>query len=303
MPSIFIFGLFPESSGKTILATALARGLVNKGLDVAVFKPRSGHNMWYQYEAFLKCKAMRSLFCEDIIKLKEASGCPLPYELLNPVDALLAPLNTEAFLEQNLTRQMFLFESDLYRHLITERYLVSENEREKRILLVNERNIDANLVMLDQDYLRELKANVDEIIPINSLGEWANLFNELGSKAIHSCYRRIKQEYNNLIIEGFNDSVCPEPKLINEVNVVIGVAPGTAILYDVDEFKRIINAMIKLNRDPRSLRSENIITFTRKYETLKIPPVPPEYLKDYDELSEKLKEVIDRVNDQIEKAR
>jgi len=297
--AIFIFGLFSESSGKTILATALARGLINRGVNVAVFKPRSGHNMWYQYEAFLKCRAMRSLFCEDIIKLKEASRCSLPYEVLNPVDALLAPLNTEVFLEQNITRQMFLFEEDLYRHLIVERYLIFDEEGERRILLVNEKNINAGLVMFDQKYLEELGTNVDQIVPINNLDEWAAFFNEYGSKAIHGCYRKIRQEYNNLIIEGFNDSVCPDLELINEANVIIGVAPGTAILYDVNEFKRIINAMMKLGRDPRALRAKDIITFARKYEVLRIKPVPSQYLTDYDRLSKELKEAIDYVYDQI----
>ena len=301
MPAVFIFGLFPESSGKTVLATALARGLANRGLDVAVFKPRSGHNMWYQYEAFLECKRRRSLFCEDIIKLREASGCPLPYELLNPVDALLAPLNANVFLEQNLTRRMFLFEGDLYRHLIAERYLIFEGEEEKRVLLVNERNINASIVMFDQDYLEELKANTNQVIPVNSLSEWTAIFNELGSKAICSCYQKIKREYSNLIIEGFNDSICPEPKIINEVNVVIGVAPGTAILYDVNEFKRIINAMVKLGKNPRALRAEDIAAFTRKYEILKIPPIPSKHLTDYDNLSRELKEVVDRVKEEIEK--
>lgn len=301
MPAIFIFGIFPDSSGKTVLATALARGLVNRGLDVAVFKPRSGHNMWYQYEAFLKCKVMRSLFCEDIIKLKEASGCPLPYEILNPVDALLAPLNAEVFLEQNLTRQLFLFERDLYRHLIAERYLILEGEEEKRILLVSERNVNANLIMFDQDYLEELKMNADQVIPINSLGQWKALYDELGSKSIYSCYRKIRQDYDNLLIEGFNDSVCPEPNLIYEANVVIGVAPGMAIFYDENEFKRIIDVMTRLGKDPRALRAENIVTFARKYEILKIPPIPSKHLTDYNGLGEKLREIVDRVYNQIEK--
>ena len=296
MPSIFIFGIFPESSGKTVVATALARGLVKRGLKVAVFKPRSGHNLWYQYKAFLKCKAARSLFCEDIIKLKEASKCPLPYELLNPVDALLAPLNAKVFLERNLTRQIFLFEEDMYHHLLVERYSVIEDEKTKKILLINEKNISAELAIFDSGYIGKLMASADQIIPINSLKEWSSLFNKLSSKAICSCYQKIKQAYSNLIIEGFNDAVCPEPKIIEEADIIIGVAPGTAIFYDKKEFKKILNAMMELGKDPRALRSESIIPFARKYETLKIPPIPTESLKDYDALSEELKGIIDYVN-------
>jgi predicted P-loop ATPase/GTPase len=95
---VFVFGLFSHSPGKTVASSALARGLLNDGFNVGVFKPRSGHSMWHQYEAFLKCRAEGRLFCEDIMKLKEASRCPLPYEVLNPIDALMSPLKVEKFL-------------------------------------------------------------------------------------------------------------------------------------------------------------------------------------------------------------
>jgi predicted P-loop ATPase/GTPase len=64
LPSIFVFGLFSDSAGKTVVSSALARGFANKGLDVTVFKPRSGHSFWYQYDAFLNCKEEGRLFRE-----------------------------------------------------------------------------------------------------------------------------------------------------------------------------------------------------------------------------------------------
>lgn len=295
MPSTFIFGLFQDSSGKTVLASALARGLLNRGVGVAVFKPRSGHNMWYQYEAFLKCKAAGSLFCEDIIKLKEASKCSLPYEVLNPVDALMAPFNSEAFLERGLTAQMYLFEHDAFSHLIVERYTLLRDGGIKNVLLVNERNIDSGAVLLDKDYIRELKRKAFQTMPVHSMDEWTSISAGLGSKAIRSCYTMVKQAYSSLIIEGFNDSACPEHKIIEDVNVVIGTAPGTAIFYDPDEFKRILDTMAKLGRNPVTLRSEHVIKFARRYKALKIPPLPPEDLTDYDKLSLKLEGIVGRL--------
>lgn len=296
MPSIFIFGLFTDSSGKTVLASAIARGLANSGLKVAVFKPRSGHNMWYQYGAFLKCKASHGLFCEDIIKLKEASKCPLPYEVLNPVDALLAPFNVEEFLKRELTGQMYLFEQDAFSHLIVERHTLLENGENKNILLLNERNVNVASVIIDKDFIEELRRAACRVIPLNNMDEWASISGDSGSKAICSCYRKIKQAYSTLIVEGFNDSVCPEPEVIREAEVVVGAAPGVAIFYDPKEFRRILDAMVKLGRNPTTLRSENVVKFARKYETLKIPPIKPEDLKDYDKLSLKLEEVVEHVN-------
>jgi len=295
LPAVFIFGLFPDFSGKTVVATALARGLLNEGLDVGVFKPRSGHNMWYQYEAFLKCKSNGRLFCEDIIKLKEASECPLPYEVLNPVDALLTPFNIETFLERNLISRMFLIEPDTYQHLTVERYTILENEKKKNLLLLNKRSVETNLVMLDRDYLKKLENTADQVIPLHNLNEWIRLSKEFGPKAIYSCYQKVRRACKNLVIEGFNDAVSPEPKILDDVDVVIGVAPGTAIFYNPEEFKELLNALMKLGKDLRALRAEDVIKFIREYKIFKIPPLPRECLKDYDKLSEKLKDIVNYV--------
>lgn len=292
---IFVFGVFQDSSGKTVLASALARGLLNRGVNVAVFKPRSGHNMWYQYGAFMKCKSEGSLFCEDIIKLKEASKCPLPYEVLNPVDALLAPFNAEAFLRHELTSHMYLFEHDAFSHLIVERHTLLRNGASENILLFNERNINTDTVLLDKNYLEGLKRKAFQTIFVHSMGEWAAISTELGSKAICSCYKMIKQTCNSLIVEGFNDSVCPEHEVVKDADVVIGAAPGTAIFYDPDEFKRILEAMIAFGRKPETLKSEHVIKFAKKHKTHKIPPLLPEDLADYDRLSQKLDDVIDHI--------
>jgi len=291
--SIFIFGLFQDSSGKTVLSTALARGFANMGLNVAVFKPRSGHNMWHQYEAYLKCKAARSLFCEDIIKLKEASKCQLPYEVLNPVDALLSVFNTEAFLEQKRESQMFLLEQEAYSQLIVERHSFFKDGKAESVLLLNEENVNANLVLFDREYIEELKRNAVQVIPLHRPSEWAALSNELGAKAIQSCYSVVKRACDSLIIEGFNDSVCPEPAVVEEADVIVGVAPGAAIFYEPNEFKRILNTMAKLGKDPKTLRSNSVIKYARKYEVVKVPQLPPEYLNDYNKLSVELGQIVD----------
>ncbi|KYH36368.1 MAG: hypothetical protein AYL28_006670, partial [Candidatus Bathyarchaeota archaeon B23] len=116
--AILIFGLLTQDSGKTVVASALCRGLHKRGLRVAPFKPRSGHNLWYQYDAYERCRFEGSLYCEDILKLREASRCGLPPELLNPIDALLAPLDAEGFLEEGRGRELYLLEEDVYSHLL-----------------------------------------------------------------------------------------------------------------------------------------------------------------------------------------
>jgi len=105
------------------------------------------------------------------MKLKEASRCPLPYEVLNPIDALMSPLKVEKFLRREMVNQMYLLEPEVYPHLIVERYTKIENSEFENILLVNEGNVDAGLVLLDEDYLSKLKNIADKTISVRNLKE------------------------------------------------------------------------------------------------------------------------------------
>ncbi|MFX1535306.1 MAG: hypothetical protein ACFFDI_13865, partial [Promethearchaeota archaeon] len=53
-----------------------------------------------------------------------------------------------------------------------------------------------------------------------------------------------------------------------------------------------ISSLKDLGKDIRSLRAEGIVKYLKNYEILNIPAVPPEYLTEYDKLSEKLENVI-----------
>ncbi len=300
MPSIYIFGLFPDSSGKTVLATALARGLLNDGIEVGVFKPRSGHNMWYQYDAFLKCKNEGGLFCEDIIKLRESAKCSLPYEILNPIDALMAPLNAERFLSDNMANWMYLLDPEMYRHLVVERYTSANiNGEVENVLLLNEKNIRERYVLTDEEYLTTLKEKAKQIINVKGVDEWTAYFNRYSSKAIGSCYQTIKKRFDTVIIEGYNDAASPEEKLILNTDIFIGTAPGVTVIYEPEEYKRVIETMMKLNINLKGLRAKEIIRFLRNYNILKIEPIRREDMEDYDRLSERFRDVIDYVEERI----
>jgi len=290
MRSVFVFGFLPESPGKTVISSALARGLKNRGIRTCVFKPRSGHNLWYQHDAFLRCKKEGRLFCEDIIKLRRACGSSLPIEVLNPVDALMSPLDVRGFLERNAVSRLYLLEQDVFSHLVAERYTICK-DKVKHILCVNMKALEPRFVMTDLEYIRKLKEHADKILYLNSLDEWSSIFKDYGPKAIRSCYRKISEEADYLIVEGFNDAVCPEKSL--RYDLVIGVAPGIAVFYDAEDFHAIIETLQDLGKDPRSLRAENVIKYLQKMKVLPIPALPSSYIKDYDALSKKLNRIVD----------
>ena len=290
MYSIFVFGFLPESSGKTVISSALAKGMVNRGVKTCVFKPRSGHNAWYQYDVFLRCKSEGRLFCEDIIKLREACKCSLPFEVLNPVDALLSPLDAKTFLKRKMINQFYLFESDIFLHLIAERYTICE-EYARNILLINIKALKSPFVMKDMEYARKLKENADEVLFLKDSNEWNSIFQKYGPKAIRSCYRKISEKADCVVVEGFNDAVCPDKSL--HYDIVIGVAPGVAVFCDAENFHMVIETLEKLGKDPRSLRAEDIVKYLKIIKILRVPPIRSSYLKDYEILSGKLDPVTD----------
>jgi predicted P-loop ATPase/GTPase len=297
LPSIFIFGFLPYSSGKTVVACAVARGLANHGYSVGAFKPRSGHNFWYQYEAVYKGLEGGHLFCEDIMKLRAASRCQLPLEILNPVDALMSPINVESFLERRQLDRLYLIQRDMFAHLVGERYTILRNGKQELTLCLNEENICSGLILFDIKFLRSLKSSVNKIIPVKSLSEWNEVFQTLGPLAMQSCYREIVDKSEYVIVEGFNDAVCPDKSL--RYNLVIGVAPGLAIFYNAEKFHQRLYTLEKLGKDPITLKSEDIVKYLKKERILKIPPLTKQILDDYESLSQKLEEIVNLTIDEL----
>ena len=290
MHSIFIFGLLQESSGKTVISSALARGMINRGIRTRVFKPRSGHNLWYQYDVFLKCKKEGRLFCEDIIKLRKACKCSLPLEVLNPVDALMSPLNVKAFLERKAINRLYLLEDNTFLHLIAERYTTCKDGI-KHLLCINLKALKSNFTMIDLEYIRKLEKHAEKVLYINSPDEWNSIFQDYGPEAIRSCYAKVSEEADYVIVEGFNDAVCPEKSL--RYDLTIGVAPGVIIFYEAENFHAVLETLESLGKDPRSLRAEDVLKYLKKTKILSIPALSSTCLKNYDSLSRKLDQVID----------
>jgi len=290
LASVFVFGPLSDSAGKTTVCSALARGLVNEGLNVAAFKPRSGHSLWYQRDAFLKCEEEGRLFCEDIVKLREASKSVLPLEVLNPVDALMSPLDSRSFLQQNAVGRLYLLQSSAFSHLAVERYTLCKESGMDNVLCVNEEAISSGSTMLDTNYLLNLERNASKVISIRSLGEWNRIFGKFGPLAMRTGYQRVSERFNCVVVEGFNDAVCPEPTLRHDV--IIGVAPGVAVFYDVERFYDVLETMSELGKDPAALRAEDVAKFLKEAEILTIPPVQRECLRDCDKLSRRLNNLV-----------
>lgn len=290
--TIYVFGLFQISPGKTVVSTALCRGLLRRGYKVAPFKPRSGHNLWYQLDSFNRCKAEARLYCEDIIKLKEASRCQLPYEILNPVDALMAPLDTGIFLRHDDTRRMYLKNGVTFSHLLVERYTSWKDGIAKSTICVNDGNRSSE-AFSERDYVLRLAEKGDDVVRVEDEAGWNSVFRMLAPRSISTCSRRIKEEHDVMVVEGYNDAVCPAPELRYEA--VLGVGPGAAALYDPEDFERVLSVRSMIGGEPMALRSQDVVEYIKPEKVLAIPALGKNDITDFDRLSEKLDEIVEAV--------
>ena len=294
--SLLIFGLLPHDSGKTTVASAICRGLHKAGVMVVPFKPRAGHNLWYQYDAYLRCRSEGRLYCEDITKLRKASCCTLPYELLNPIDALFTPLKAKNLLEEGMGRELYLLEEDIYTHLIVERYTVWDGGM--RHIIVLNRGLSTHRLLVDEDYLNALRADAEEVVEIDNMEEWSGIHGRLSKRAISTCLGEVLESCEALIVEGYNDAASPTPEI--KYDAIIGVSPGSAIFYDPDDYLEMLSAYRELGREPMELRAENVVPLLKPDGFVDIPPLRRWELMDYDRLAERLSHLIEAVDSYLD---
>jgi predicted P-loop ATPase/GTPase len=295
--TVFVFGMLESSPGKTTVASALLRGLNNQGLDMAPMKPRSGHNYWYQHDSFMKCKREGRLYCEDIIKLKSASGCRLPYEILNPIDALLSPLSYNRFLETDRVEEFYHWYGYDAGKLLLERYTFAHGDSHHSEFCFNGFSIEH--LFLDRNYVEEVTEG-KKVYRLNSLEDWTGFYNKNAENSVSSCLKTIREKHEHLLVESFSDEIFKIPGL--DYDVAIGVAPGVAVLYPPERLEQAIN--IKTRKLPlKTVQASSILSLINPRETVKINPIVKKDLNDYDTLSHKLNELIEAVSNILEATR
>nr|HDO81078.1 hypothetical protein [Candidatus Bathyarchaeota archaeon] len=282
MVSIFVFGLLAGDVGKTAVSSAIARGLVRRGFDVGVFKPVSEHDLWHGYDTYLKCKEEGRLFCEDIVRLHNAAMVrDLPYEISNPVDALETFRSPAA--------------GSGFQTVLIERYTLVKR-RMFNVLSVNSQVASKSL---DPDFICKLKNYAERTVGVGSDEKFKELRSYLAPKAVESCYKVIEERYSHVIVESHEDRVCPAPSL--RYDVVIGVAPGVAVLFDAEKFNAGVQNALKSGTPVDEVNCNDVEQYLEKNSVIRLPLLPSKTLNNYEHLSEEFNLLVKIVAKEIER--
>lgn len=290
MKSVFVFGLFEGSPGKTTFSCGLLHRLMEVGLDPVPLKARSGHNYWYQHNEFLPCINEGRIYCSDIIKLKEASGAEEPYEVLNPIDTLITPLNTGYYLNNETARSLYLADSDLFNHLAAERHTVIKNKKPLHTILIKKTRAH----LLSSETLEKISMRADRILAIGNMNDWTRYYKQNANQAISTCTDSLKN-HQVMVSEGFCDIIYPAP--IIKHDVIVAVAPGNVVIYDPKRFDKAVRYHTVEGKN--QFKASEIIPYLKPREIHSIPPLTKRELSDFERLSEAYVKPIESVISQL----
>ena len=148
-----------------------------------------------------------------------------------------------------------------------------------------------------KDYVQDLTSKSDKIINIEDTPGWSSVLRRFGPVCTSTCSKRIAEEYELMVVEGFNDAVCPAPEL--RYDVVVGVAPGVAALYNPDDFHKVIELKSMIRGEPMGMIAKDIVDFIKPEKIFTIPALDIDELEDFDRLSQKLSYITEAVLDRF----
>jgi len=284
---VFICGVLPEESGKTTLARALIRYLVNSGYHVIPFKPLSGHNLWWQYDSYLMNVKLGILVSEDSIRLWRAAKKRVPLELTNPCDILLSipdygHYGYGEFIKMILSR-------DVYSMVSMGRFTLVEEGSVKRVIYYRKG------FLFDEDFLERMAKEAYRLKEVESYEDFIHLHERYYERAVDSCYKELMRgAHDMMLIEGFNDSVYPW-KGVEDSELVVAVAPTVSLVFDKDEFFEAVH----LFGTPYTVEFHRIAELVSPMKIIRLPPLSSKELKDDDRLMKRYSNVVKEIMDLI----
>ncbi len=253
MPSKILVVDLNKSSGKTTLLIGLTYLLKEEGIKTCPFKPLSVHNWFIDYSTTLENIKYGTIFCSDIIKLREVSECKQKYELLNPVDFLTTPLDPLWFIENNFSSMYYVYINDLLKNTVIIRTTIPKSHSLYNIAIVNRWLLEKNMAIVDTQIIERILSRSDQVIEFLNLNELEKIVNIYAYNSIKDSYQHlIESNYDIILIESFQDVAWPLTDN-DDIDIIIGISPGVIVIYDTNRYKLALNikkvVYIKLSMD------------------------------------------------------
>ncbi len=295
---VLIVGLVPEKPGKTMAAIGIAAGLKKVGFNIVACKPLSIENWYLNYSATIEGINVGKPVSMDVIRFIEALDIEEPYELLNPVSNVTAPLNPEAFLEARSPTSFFTYRYDIFRQIFLSR--ISLPLRENKIYnmgLLNTSVLNRNFVYVPREILYGLTKRLDNLEKIPSIQAFSNTISLNAAKSIEASIHVLSKKYSIVIIEGYSDDAWPlHPNA--SIDIVVAVSPGKLLLYDAKKYRLAISLRSHLIPKPKSISLSDIFSLLNPMHVINFPPIPPNALPE--NIAEKMDEILGLLTRKIE---
>ncbi len=234
MPAIVLVnGLIPHDAGKTWFTLSLAKSLMDRGLNISVYKPVAGHSAWYQFQTVLNSLKYGILVGEDVVKYIEVLGLNLDFELINPLDILLAPPDPRIYKNmveylgalEDQFKQVVLFRISNYKGKVNDHYIVVDNVD----------NVVFGLKKWINELAEKLKAKSISLSELIKL-----MYSKKTLEVLDYNLDLMLNKHDVVIVESFNDAAIPYYNLLEKVDVVFTVAPGYVYVINAMSFKSTV---------------------------------------------------------------
>ncbi len=255
---ILVTGLLPYDSGKTTFAEALVKDLVNKGYDVGISKPISSVNCWYHYRHVYKALKSGILVGADTIRLHTAAKSRDPIELEGPVTSLLIPPDPE-----KVGWDSAIYSAVGFHHQLSVIRITNTEGSKYYFIPQNLQRSISSVKNFIESFLRDKDP---EPIDVNQADE---LLVESRPVA-DECLDYIASRHEITVVESFNNAAAPTEKSA-EAEIVFVVAPGKAVVYEGEEFRKALFAVSSV-KEPWKVTVEEVAQLAHPIGTIDLSP-------------------------------
>lgn len=248
---LFVTGILEFDSGKSTLIKDLLKYIKeNTSFSAVPFKPLSGNNLYYHYKELKKmARLVNDFFSIDIMTLVNEIKTKVDVEpiILNPVHQVFTPaLSAEFYHEGNLNAYLSKY---LTSSALMQRFTKITNQKPYTTYIINGGIYNNNKFWAPKDIIEIVVKNAEETKPYTGEAEYYSLNSKYYAEAIQTAFDHVKERYDIVIIESFNNAAHPA-WCVREASVVFSVSPGSLFMYDPKTFFKAVDAykMIQKNR-------------------------------------------------------